>query len=150
MKRLTRTKIAAVPFLAAASLLLLPVAPAQSSNAQKDQALSATTSPAPAQAKPDADATDRSKSYFHDGMAAIYEDEAVASGRPEFVAHSIEEYKAALNADPTSPSLNNSLADLYLRVGRVKEAESTARTLLKSRRTTWMRISCWDAFFFAS
>ena len=132
MIRLTRTKTVAVPFLAAASLLLLPAAPAQNSNARKDQTPSAATYQAPAQAKPEADAADRSKSYFHDGMAAIYEDEAVASGRPEFVAHSIEEYKAALNADPTSPSLNNALADLYLRVGRVKEAESTARTLLKS------------------
>lgn len=132
MIRLTRTKTVAVPFLAAASLLLLPAAPAQNSNARKDQTPSVATYQAPAQAKPEADAADRSKSYFHDGMAAIYEDEAVASGRPEFVAHSIEEYKAALNADPTSPSLNNALADLYLRVGRVKEAESTARTLLKS------------------
>ena len=132
MIRLTRTKTVAAPFLAAASLLLLPAAPAQNSNVRKDQTPSAATSQAPAQAKPEADAADRSKSYFHDGMAAIYEDEAVASGRPEFVAHSIEEYKAALNADPTSPSLNNALADLYLRVGRVKEAESTARTLLKS------------------
>jgi tetratricopeptide (TPR) repeat protein len=132
MIRLTRTKTVAVPFLAAASLLLLPAAPAQNSNARKDQTPSAATSQAPAQAKPEADAADRSRSYFHDGMAAIYEDEAVASGRPEFIAHSIEEYKAALNADPTSPSLNNALADLYLRVGRVKEAESTARTLLKS------------------
>ncbi|MDE3063875.1 MAG: tetratricopeptide repeat protein, partial [Acidobacteriota bacterium] len=132
MIRLTRTKTVAVPFLAVASLLLFPAAPAQNSNARKDQAPPAATSQAPAQAKPEVDAADRSKSYFHDGMAAIYEDEAVASGRPEFVAHSIEEYKAALNADPTSPSLNNALADLYLRVGRVKEAESTARTLLKS------------------
>jgi tetratricopeptide (TPR) repeat protein len=65
-------------------------------------------------------------------MAAVYEDEAVDSGKPEYVAHAIEEYKSALNADPNSPALNNALADLYLRIGRAHEAENTARALLKT------------------
>lgn len=65
-------------------------------------------------------------------MAAVYEDEAVESGKPEYVAHAIEEYKSALNADPNSAALNNALADLYLRTGRAHEAETTARALLKT------------------
>jgi tetratricopeptide (TPR) repeat protein len=65
-------------------------------------------------------------------LAGIYEEEAVNSGRPEFVAHAIEEYKAALNADPSSAQLNDGLADLYLRSGRAREAEATARGLLKT------------------
>jgi tetratricopeptide (TPR) repeat protein len=64
-------------------------------------------------------------------MADIYEEEAVTSGRPEYVGHAVEEYKAALNADPNSAQLNDSLADLYFRTGRSREAEATARGLLK-------------------
>ncbi len=46
--------------------------------------------------------------------------------------HAVEEYKTALNADPNSPELNDELADLYFRTGQVRDAESTARGLLKS------------------
>ncbi|MDE3188638.1 MAG: tetratricopeptide repeat protein [Acidobacteriota bacterium] len=94
----------------------------------------------PAPAKPaagsSAEATpqqaDRAKAYFHVAMAGIYEDQAISTGRPEYVGHAIEELKAALNADPGSAELNNSLADLYFRTGRVREAEATARGLLKT------------------
>lgn len=65
-------------------------------------------------------------------MADIYEEQAVNTGRPEYVGHAIEELKAALNADPGSAELNNDLADLYFRTGRVREAEATARGLLKT------------------
>ncbi|MGB6194094.1 MAG: tetratricopeptide repeat protein [Terracidiphilus sp.] len=100
-------------------------------------------SPAPAQAaeaKPSgqsaAEATtsepDRAKAYYHSALADIYEEEAVNSGQPEYVTHAIEEYKDALDADPGSAELNDALADLYFRVGRVHEAEATARGLLKT------------------
>ena len=46
--------------------------------------------------------------------------------------HAVEEYKTALSADPNSPQLNDELADLYFRTGQVREAEATARGLLKS------------------
>ena len=103
-------------------------------------------SPAPAQAteaKPSGQATirtdsaattepDRAKAYYHSALADIYEEEAVNSGQPEYVTHAIEEYKDALDADPGSAELNDALADLYFRVGRVHEAEATARGLLKT------------------
>ena len=75
---------------------------------------------------------DRSQSYYHSALAHIYEEEAIASGRPEFMRHAVEEYKTALNADPASPQLNDELADLYFRTGQVHEAEATARGLLKT------------------
>jgi tetratricopeptide (TPR) repeat protein len=124
---------------AAASLALLP---ANSAAAQK-----APGSPAPptaatptqaAQAKPavngaaESGAPDRAQAYYHLGLANIYEDEAITSGRPEYVGFAIEEYKKALNADPGSPQLNNALGELYFRSGRVREAEATARGLLKT------------------
>ena len=46
--------------------------------------------------------------------------------------HAVEEYKTALSADPNSPQLNDELADLYFRTGQIREAEATARGLLKT------------------
>ena len=74
----------------------------------------------------------RSQAYFHAAMAGMYEDEAMNTGRPEFVQHAIEEYKAAINADPSSPQLYSGLADLYFRTGRTHDAETTARQVLKT------------------
>lgn len=74
----------------------------------------------------------RAQAYYHAALAEIYEEQAIASGRPEFMRHAIEEYKTALSADPNSPQLNDELADLYFRTGQVAEAEATARGLLKS------------------
>jgi tetratricopeptide (TPR) repeat protein len=74
----------------------------------------------------------RSLAYFHAAMAGMYEDEAMNTGRPEYVQHAVEEYKAAINADPSSPQLSNGLADLYFRTGRTHDAETTARQVLKT------------------
>jgi tetratricopeptide (TPR) repeat protein len=80
-----------------------------------------------------AQAPDRAQAYYHLALANTYEEEAVTQGRPELVSKAIEEYKYALNADPASSQLSNALADLYFRSGRVREAESTARALLKNK-----------------
>jgi tetratricopeptide (TPR) repeat protein len=74
----------------------------------------------------------RAQAYYHLALASGYEDQALSDGRPELVTRAIEEYKLALNADPDSPQLNLALANLYFRSGRTREAESTARGLLKS------------------
>lgn len=98
---------------------------------------SAQTKPAPAQPAANAggDSTqtpNRSSSYFHSAMAEMYEEEAMNSGRPEFVQHAIEEYKAAINSDPDSAQLQDGLADLYFRTGRAREAEASARANIKA------------------
>jgi tetratricopeptide (TPR) repeat protein len=90
-------------------------------------ALAAPTGSAATPAPPD-----RALAYYHLALANTYEEEAVTQGRPELVTQAIEEYKLALNADPASPQLSDGLADLYFRTGRVREAESTARELLKT------------------
>jgi tetratricopeptide (TPR) repeat protein len=92
--------------------------------APKDAAAAAS---APAKQLPD-----RSQAYYHLALAESYEEDAVTQGRPELVTQAIEEYKLALNADPGSPQLNDGLADLYFRAGRVHDAEVTARGLLKN------------------
>ena len=93
---------------------------------------------APAKAAPTAipvataQPANRALAYYHSALAGIYEEDAVIAGRPEDANRAIEEYKLALNADPASPQLNDELADLYFRDGRSRDAEVTARELLKS------------------
>jgi tetratricopeptide (TPR) repeat protein len=111
---------------------------AQPSSQTPDKTSSPAKAPASTPAAVPATAPDakqdanRAVAYFHLALAATYEDDAISEGRPEDVSHAIEEYKLALNADPDSAELNNDLADLYFRTGKVHEAESTARILLKT------------------
>jgi tetratricopeptide (TPR) repeat protein len=74
----------------------------------------------------------RAQAYYHAALADLYEEQAINSGRPEYVQHAIDEYKYALNADPESAELHGGLADLYFRTGHAREAEGTARELLKT------------------
>ncbi|MGD0730945.1 MAG: tetratricopeptide repeat protein [Terracidiphilus sp.] len=127
---------------AAASLLVLSAVPARAQVAPiqspPDTAAPAKPSPGtPAPALPVKDETtatpvDRAVAYYHLALATTYEDEALESGRQEFITRAIDEYKTALNADPGSPQLNDGLADLYLRSGHTHDAEVTARNLLKT------------------
>jgi tetratricopeptide (TPR) repeat protein len=141
---------------AAATFVLLPALPFNAQNepkstppetaappklpaagpAQNAPATAAPAKPAPAVvAAPAESATkpaDRGQAYFHLALADIYEEDAAELGRPELVTQAIEEYKLALNADPGSVQLNDALADLYIRSGHTREAEVTARRLLKS------------------
>jgi tetratricopeptide (TPR) repeat protein len=119
-----------------ASVVVVTAAAAQSPSASPKSATLPAAAPGsdqkPGSASPTSPGTDRAQSYFHSALAHIYEEQAIASGRPEYMRHAVEEYKTALNADPGSPELNDELADLYFRTGQVRDAESTARGLLKS------------------
>jgi tetratricopeptide (TPR) repeat protein len=74
----------------------------------------------------------RAAAYYHFGLAHMYEDMATNYGRPEYATRAIEEYKLALDADPGSKYLNNGLAELYLRTGRVRDAVLAAQEILKT------------------
>lgn len=117
--------------LAASSVALLPVLSAHAQTAAPPQVGKPDQS-VPAKPGDTPEAANRSQAYFHASMANLYEEQAVNSGKPEFVQHAIEEYKAAINADPGSAQLYDGLADLYFRTGRAHEAESTAREMLKT------------------
>jgi tetratricopeptide (TPR) repeat protein len=138
-----KTKLAFAPSwlsFAAASVILLPLVPAcaQSAPTQAAPAKAPASAPAPSPAvKPGTPETaaqqpDRAVAYYHLALANVYEDEAVENGNNDAARLAVDEYKYALNADPTSPQLNDGLADLYFRTGHVHEAEVTARTLLKT------------------
>jgi tetratricopeptide (TPR) repeat protein len=112
--------------------------PAQSSPTQAPSnsparfAPAKTASAAPAKSTtPATPPPNRAQAYYHLALASTYENEAVTEGRTDLVTQAIEEYKLALDADPASSQLNNALADLYFRAGRISEAESVAHQLLK-------------------
>ena len=109
--------------LATATIALL--APAPSILAQSKVPATPQTTPAPAQE------TARGTAYYHLGLAHTYEDMAANTGRQDYATRAVEEYKLALNADPASPFLNNGLAELYFRTGRVRDAIVTAQDTIK-------------------
>jgi len=74
-----------------------------------------------------APAGDRAASYYHYGLARIYEDEASSNGRQDLATQAIEQYKLALDADPSSRELQDGLANLYFKLGRIREAVSAAQ-----------------------
>jgi len=74
---------------------------------------------------------DRSSAYYHYGLAHIYEDMAVNAGRPDYATQAVEEYKLALDADPNSTVLQDGLAELYFKIGRIREAVSSAQDQIK-------------------
>jgi tetratricopeptide (TPR) repeat protein len=117
--------------LAMAAVLL--IAP---SNAQAQALKTRDTTPAPTPASATAPAAtdaspDRSSAYYHFGLAHMYEDMAASTGRQDYATRAIEEYKLALNADPTSPYLNKGLAQLYFTTGRVKDAILSAQQMIQ-------------------
>jgi tetratricopeptide (TPR) repeat protein len=70
---------------------------------------------------------DHAASYYHYGLAKLYEDQAVASGRQDTATQAIEQYKLAMSADPDSRVLQDGIANLYFRLGRIGEAVSEAQ-----------------------
>ncbi|HXS11382.1 MAG TPA: tetratricopeptide repeat protein [Acidobacteriaceae bacterium] len=104
--------------LAMGCVLTLPAATAGA----QTQTQPASPSPAAAATQPD-----HASSYYHYGLAKMYEDQAVANGRQDLATQAIEQYKLALEADPDSVTLENGLANLYFRLGRIREAVSAAQ-----------------------
>src|SRR5664279_3189198 len=118
---------------AAVLMLAIPVTLAAQQQQTIPPAKSAPKSAGGAQpsAQPSAASPDRSSSYYHYGLAHLYEEMAVSAGRPDYATQAIEEYKLALDADPNSVLLEDGLADLYFKIGRIKDAVSAAQDQLK-------------------
>ncbi len=89
----------------------------------------AQSTPAPAGAAPAI--PDRSAAYYHYALAHSYEEMANNYNLSEYATRAIEEYKLALNADPTSKYLNGGLADLYFKTGKIKDAIVAAQDQIK-------------------
>ena len=64
-------------------------------------------------------------------MAHMYEEEMAAYGRSDLMTKAIQEYRLAIEADPTSQYLTSGLAELYARTGRIRDAVSEAQEILQ-------------------
>jgi tetratricopeptide (TPR) repeat protein len=100
-------------------------------------ASSQTTTPsqsAPAETKPDTSAPhkfDHAAAYYHFALAHMYEEQVTVYGRSDLANKAIQEYRAAIDADPSSEFLNSSLAELYVKTGRIRDAVLEAQDIIK-------------------
>ena len=113
-----------------------PPPPEASASAAEPQAApaSATAQSAPPPAAPEskpAAEPDRAAAYYHYSLAHLYEELATVYGRSEYISKAVDEYRAALAADPSSEYLNSELAELYAKTGRIRDAVLEAQEILK-------------------
>jgi tetratricopeptide (TPR) repeat protein len=101
------------------------IAPSNASSVSSQA--SAPTSPQPA-----GETGKRAQSYYHFALGHLYEESAEQYGRPELAVQAIEQYKLAINQDPDSVFLQNTLANTYFKLGRIREAIETAQRILKT------------------
>jgi|SRR5579871_548954 len=113
------------------TIVLQPSAPEEKAP-QKPAADQATEPAAPA--KDTTVATkhpDRGAAYYHFMMAHMYEEMVSMYGRSDYATKAIEEYRAAIENDPSSDYLNAGLAELYAKTGRIRDAVLEAQDILK-------------------
>src|SRR5271157_376525 len=72
---------------------------------------------------------DRAAAYYHFALAHMYEEQVATYGRSEMANKAIEEYRAAIDADPTSAYLTSGLAELYAKTGRIRDAVVEAQDI---------------------
>jgi tetratricopeptide (TPR) repeat protein len=99
-------------------------APAGSQSASAEPAVAAKPASPPRK-------VDRAAAYYHYTVAHVYEEQIAMYGRSELVTKAIEEYRLAIEADPTSEYLTSALAELYTRAGRIRDAVIEAQDILK-------------------
>ena len=83
----------------------------------------------PTQASPHK--VDHAASYYHYTLAHLYEEQVTAYGRSELANKAMEEYRLAIDADPSSEFLTSGLAELYVKTGRIRDAVIQAQDILK-------------------
>jgi tetratricopeptide (TPR) repeat protein len=82
---------------------------------------------------PGAAKADHAAAYYYFTLAHFYADLAGSAGnRGEFVTKAIDNYKAAIKADPDSAMLSEELSELYFATGRFREAQTDAEEALKA------------------
>ena len=74
---------------------------------------------------------DHAASYYHYTLAHLYEEQVTAYGRSELANKAMEEYRLAIDADPSSEFLTSGLAELYVKTGRIRDAVIQAQDILK-------------------
>ena len=120
--KLTRIRFFLLAFLLAWSM----------GSVAQDMPASPENQSAPASTIPSTPAKpDKAAAYYHFAMAHIYEEMVSMYGRADYANKAIDEYRLAIDNDPTSDYLNAGLAELYARTGRIKDAVLEAQDILK-------------------
>jgi tetratricopeptide (TPR) repeat protein len=101
----------------------------QTSQSSTETANQPTTNANAAQPAPHK--VDRAAAYYHYVLAHMYEEQVTVYGRSDLATKAIEEYRAAIDADPGSEFLNAGLAELYVKTGRIRDAVLEAQDIIK-------------------
>ena len=120
------------PFL----MILLAAASAASQTGTSQTGTSQASPASPsdskqADAKPTPRKTDRAAAYYHYTVAHMYEEQVTVYGRSDLANKAIEEYRLAIDADPSSEFLTSGLAELYVKTGRIRDAVLEAQDIIK-------------------
>jgi tetratricopeptide (TPR) repeat protein len=104
--------------------------------AQTSPSSSADSNPAQSpsdanQASPAAPKVDHAVAYYHYTLAHIYEEQVTMYGRSDLANKAMDEYRLAIEADPSSEFLTSALAELYVKTGRIRDAVLEAQDILK-------------------
>jgi tetratricopeptide (TPR) repeat protein len=92
---------------------------------------SSQTIAASSDSKPSPRKTDRAAAYYHYSVAHMYEEQVTVYGRSDLANKAIEEYRLAIEADPSSEFLTSGLAELYVKTGRIRDAVLEAQDIIK-------------------
>ena len=109
--------------------LMISVAAAAAAAQTTPSSSDTKTDSKPAQSSPRK--VDRAAAYYHYTLAHMYEEMVTAYGRSDLANKSIEEYRLAIEADPSSEFLTSGLAELYVKTGRIRDAVLEAQDIIK-------------------
>ena len=74
---------------------------------------------------------DKASAYYHYMLAHTYQELVAVYGRAEYATKAIEEYRQAIDDDPKSEYLRVGLAELFVGVGRIKDAVDVVQEIIQ-------------------
>ncbi|MGB5155754.1 MAG: hypothetical protein WBN74_19085, partial [Candidatus Sulfotelmatobacter sp.] len=122
MNRILRGVIVFSTLAAAAAAQTSPTTPAGSAAPDSKAAPSKVAQASPRK-------VDRAVAYYHYTLAHMYEEQVTVYGRSELANKAMEEYRLAIEADPSSEFLTSGLAELYVKTGRIRDAVLQAQDI---------------------
>jgi tetratricopeptide (TPR) repeat protein len=127
MNRIFRAILVLSVLAAAAAAQANPPSPSPSQPDSKASPKSSASSTSPSSARK----VERAAAYYHYTLAHMYEEQVTVYGRSELANKAMEEYRLAIEADPSSEFLTSGLAELYVKTGRIRDAVLQAQDILK-------------------
>jgi tetratricopeptide (TPR) repeat protein len=134
MNRFLRASLVFSCLAAVAGAQTSPASPADSQPAQSKSDKSGIAPPTSAPGSNTGQASpkvDRAAAYYHYALAHMYEEQITMYGRSDLANKAMEEYRLAIESDPSSEFLTSALAELYVKTGRIRDAVLQAQDILK-------------------